>query len=152
MGGITFALDLSQAFDTVSRQDILDQLQALSVEPSLVSLVHGLHHSSKYRLHAQGGYTEVETTTGIKQGCKLAPTLFSVLTGRLLHMLIDTFGLDAVTSDRLCRRHISSQDHPIPARPEACARLDPSLVGGRRASSPASESSQMLDHGATFWH
>ena len=96
VGGITFALDLSQAFDTVSRQDILDQLQALSVEPNLVSLVHGLHHSSKYRLHAQGGYTEVETTTGIKQGCKLAPTLFSVLTGRLLHMLIDTFGLEAV--------------------------------------------------------
>ena len=96
VGGITFALDLSQAFDTVSRQDILDQLQALSVEPSLVSLVHGLHHSSKYRLRAQGGYTEVETTTGIKQGCKLAPTLFSVLTGRLLHMLIDTFGLEAV--------------------------------------------------------
>ena len=96
VGGITFALDLSQAFDTVSRQDILDQLQALSVEPSLISLVHGLHHSSKYRLHAQGGYTEVETTTGIKQGCKLAPTLFSVLTGRLLHMLIDTFGLEAV--------------------------------------------------------
>ena len=96
VGGITFALDLSQAFKTVSRQDILEQLQALSVEPSLVSLVHGLHHSSKYRLHAQGGYTEVETTTGIKQGCKLAPTLFSVLTGRLLHMLIDTFGLEAV--------------------------------------------------------
>ncbi|OLP88065.1 LINE-1 retrotransposable element ORF2 protein [Symbiodinium microadriaticum] len=96
VGGITFALDLSQAFDTVSRQDILDQLQALSVEPGLVSLVHALHHSSKYRLHAQGGYTEVETTTGIKQGCKLAPTLFSVLTGRLLHMLIDTFGLEAV--------------------------------------------------------
>ncbi|OLP96513.1 hypothetical protein AK812_SmicGene21236 [Symbiodinium microadriaticum] len=87
---------LREAFDTVSRQDILDQLQALSVEPSLVSLVHALHHSSKYRLHAQGGYTEVETTTGIKQGCKLAPTLFSVLTGRLLHMLIDTFGLEAV--------------------------------------------------------
>ena len=96
VGGITFALDLSQAFDTVSRQDILDQLQALSVEPSLISLVHGLHHSSKYRLHAQGSFTEVETTTGIKQGCKLAPTLFSVLTGRLLHMLIDTFGLEAV--------------------------------------------------------
>ena len=47
VGGITFALDLSQAFDTVSRQDILDQLQDLSVEPNLISLVHGLHHSSK---------------------------------------------------------------------------------------------------------
>ena len=64
VGGITFALDLSQAFDTVSRQDILDQLQALSVEPHLVSLVHGLHHSSKYRLHAQGGYTKWKRPQG----------------------------------------------------------------------------------------
>ena len=36
VGGITFALDLSQAFDTVSRQDILDQLQDLSVKLSPV--------------------------------------------------------------------------------------------------------------------
>ena len=107
VGGITFALDLSQAFDTVSRQDILDQLQALSVEPSLVSLVHGLHHSSKYRLHAQGGYTEVETTTGIKQGCKLAPTLFSVLTGRSAphaHRYLRARGR-AAAPHRLRRRH-----------------------------------------------
>ena len=88
VGGITFALDLSQGFATVSRQDILDQLQDLSVDASLVSLVRGLHHSSKYRLHAQGSFAEVETTTGIK--------LFSVLTGRLLHILIDIFGLEAV--------------------------------------------------------
>eukprot|EP00439_Symbiodinium_sp_Y106_P009955 s3684_g1.t1 len=58
-GGITFALDLSQAFDTGDHQD-------------------------------------VETTTRIKQGCKLAPTLFSVLTGRLLHSLINTFGWNTV--------------------------------------------------------
>ena len=67
VGGIVFALDLSGA------------------DPSLSSLIHGLHHLSKYRLHSRGEYQDVETTTGIKQGCKLAPTLFSVLTGRLLH-------------------------------------------------------------------
>ena len=38
----------------------------------------------------------METTTGIKQGCKLAPTLFSVLMGKLLHSLTQTFGWDTV--------------------------------------------------------
>ena len=37
----------------------------------------------------------METTEGIKQGCKLAPALFSFLTGRLFSSLADTFGLDA---------------------------------------------------------
>ena len=51
---------------------------------------------SKYRLHSQGDHQDVETTTRIKQGCTLAPTLFSALTGRLLHALISTFGWDTV--------------------------------------------------------
>ena len=85
VGGITFAL--SQAFDTVSRSEILSLLDELGAEPTLRQLIHALHHRSKYRLHSQGAHRHVETTIGIKQGCKLAPTLFSVLTGRLLHAL-----------------------------------------------------------------
>ena len=42
VGGITFALDLCQAFDTVSKQEILDLLLKLATDPTLVSLVHGL--------------------------------------------------------------------------------------------------------------
>ena len=122
VGGITFALDLSQAFDTVSRQDILDQLQALSVEPGLVSLVHGLHHSSKYRLHAQGGYTEVETTTGIKQGCKSAYPVFSTDRTPASHAYrhFRARGRTA-TSHRICRRHFRPQDYSLPPGPAACA-------------------------------
>ena len=77
VGGITFALDLSQAFDTVSRSEILPLLDELGAEPSLQHLIHALHHRSKYRLHSQGDHQDVETTTGIKQGCKLAPTLLA---------------------------------------------------------------------------
>ena len=87
---------MSQAFDTVSRGEILSLLDELGAEPSLQHLIHALHHRSKYRLHSQGDHQDVETTTGIKQGCKLAPTRFSVLTGRLLHALISTFGWDTV--------------------------------------------------------
>ena len=96
VGGITFALDLSQAFDTVSRSEILSLLADLAADASLQRLIHGLHHRPKYRLHSQGDHQDVETTTGIKQGCKLAPTLFCVLTGRLLRSLIQTFGWDTV--------------------------------------------------------
>ena len=96
VGGLTFALDLSQAFDTVSRQEIIATLPALTDDPALVSLVHALHHRSAYKLAAQGEVTEVETTTGIKQGCKLAPSLFSLLTGKLIKELIEFFGEDRV--------------------------------------------------------
>ena len=87
VGGLTFALDLSKAFDTVSRRDILEALPQVSQDPELASLVHALHHRSAYKLTAQGDTTMVETTTGIKQGCKLAPSLFSLLTGKLFREL-----------------------------------------------------------------
>ena len=67
VGGITFALDLSQAFDTVSRSEIVSLHDELGAEPSLQHLIHALHHRSKYRLHSQGDHQDVETTTGIKQ-------------------------------------------------------------------------------------
>ena len=40
----------------------------------------------------------VETTTGIKQGCKLAPSLFSLLTGKLFGELVRTFGSEQVSA------------------------------------------------------
>ena len=87
-----FALDLAKAFDTVSRREILEILPELNSDSHLVALVHGLHHGSCYRLSEQGEQCSVETTTGIKQGCKLAPSLFSLLAGRLYKDLAAVFG------------------------------------------------------------
>ena len=61
-----FALDLSKAFDTVSRREILDILLELRADPEVVALVHALRHRSAYRLTAQGRSASVETITGIK--------------------------------------------------------------------------------------
>ncbi|CAE7795483.1 unnamed protein product, partial [Symbiodinium sp. KB8] len=84
-GGVTFALDLSQAFNTVSRQDIIDNLAQLVAPSEVVRLVHALHHHSKYRLQTQGESAWVETTAGIKQG-------------RLFTALTDTFGVESVVN------------------------------------------------------
>ena len=125
VGGITFALDLSQAFDTVSRQEILEILPELSADPDLVALVHALHHKSSYRLAAQGSTATVETTTGIKTGCKLAPSLFA-----LRKELVQLFGEQKVkehftgyADDLTIHRTIRS-----PAELEECHKLIRSLL------------------------
>ena len=130
VGGLTFALDLSKAFDTVSRRDILQALSQVSQDAELVSLVHALHHRSSYRLTSQGDSATVETTTGIKQGCKLAPSLFSLLTGKLFAALNETFGsaqvsafLTGYADDLTVRRTIRSI-----ADLEACHQLIRSLL------------------------
>ena len=130
VGGITFALDLSQAFDTVSRQEILEILPELLADPALVALVHALHRKSSYRLAAQGSTTTVETTTGIKQGCKLVPSLFALLTGKLYKELVQLFGEHKVkehftgyADDLTIHRTIRS-----PAELEECHKLIRSLL------------------------
>ena len=55
-----------------------------------------LHSDSRYTVRSQQASCYVESTTGIKQGCKLAPTLFSLLTGKLFRELAEVVGWDRV--------------------------------------------------------
>ena len=96
MGGVCFALDLSQAFDMVSRRDLLDTLRAAGADSALIDLVAALRAESTYSFRTQGQEGQVVSTTGIKQGCKLAPTLFSMLTGTIFRELIALVGVQAV--------------------------------------------------------
>ena len=96
VGGICFALDLSQAFDMVRRQDLMDTLQEAGVPSDIQGLVASLHSNSRYTVRSQQTSCSVESTTGIKQGCKLAPTLFSLLTGKLFRELAEVVGWDRV--------------------------------------------------------
>ena len=96
VGGVCFALDLSQAFDMVSRRDLLDTLRAAGADSALIDLVAALHAESTYSFRTQGQEGQVVSTTGIKQGCKLAPTLFSMLTGTIFRELIALVGVQAV--------------------------------------------------------
>ena len=95
-----------------------------------MALVHALHHKSSYRLAAQGSTTTVETTTGIKQGCKLAPSLFALLTGKLYKELVQLFGEQKV------KEHFTGYADDLtihctirsPAELEECHKLIRSLL------------------------
>ena len=98
-GGICFALDLSQAFDMVDRADLIATLEQANADTAVVDLVASLLAGSRYGIRAQGEAgeeTHVTSTTGIKQGCKLSPTLFSMLTGTMFRELAQLAGTAAV--------------------------------------------------------
>ena len=95
-GGICFALDLSQAFDMVDRADLIATLEQAQAETAVIDLVASLLAGSRYGIRAQGEATHVTSTTGIKQGCKLSPTLFSMLTGTMFRELAQLAGTAAV--------------------------------------------------------
>ena len=74
----------------------MDTLRAAGADSALIDLVAALHAESTYSFRTQGQEGQVVSTTGIKQGCKLAPTLFSMLTGTIFRELIALVGVQAV--------------------------------------------------------
>ena len=81
IGGFTFSLDLSQAFDKTSREALLRSLITYGASPEDVELVASLHREAQYNLRYGRSQETVTSTRGIKQGCKLAPSLFSLVRG-----------------------------------------------------------------------
>ena len=73
-------LYLCQAFDKVKRQVILDALADAGASQADIELVASLHRNSMYVVKYGSSRGSFRSTTGIKQGCKLAPSLFSLVT------------------------------------------------------------------------
>ena len=79
-GGVIFSLDLSQAIDKAKCQVILDALADAGASQADIELVVSLHRNSTYVVKYGSSRGSFRSTTGIKQGCKLAPSLFSLVT------------------------------------------------------------------------
>ena len=71
---------MSQAFDKVKGQVILDALADAGASQADIELVASLHRNSMYVVKYDSYRGSFRSTTGIKQGCKLAPSLFSLVT------------------------------------------------------------------------
>ena len=73
-------VDLKKAYDSVPRAVLWLALERLDVPASVVELVKSFHVDMKARLSINGQLMEeeVEVENGLRQGCTLAPTLFSL--------------------------------------------------------------------------
>ena len=73
-------VDLTKAFDTVSRPGLWAILSRLGCPVKFVSMIKAFHEGMMARVTENGDVSEpFPVTNGVKQGCVLAPTLFSLL-------------------------------------------------------------------------
>ncbi|XP_076029799.1 uncharacterized protein LOC143018326 [Oratosquilla oratoria] len=78
--------DLRKAIDKVSRRAMWAVLARFGYPPHFISLVCAFHEGMTGRIFNQGGISEpFAITGGLKQGCVLAPTLFSLYTAAMIN-------------------------------------------------------------------
>ena len=87
---VTF-IDLTKAFDLVSRDGLFKVLPKIGCPPKLQSMIEYFHTDTKGTVHFSGSFSDsFEIRSGVKQGCVLAPMLFGTLFGLLLNHILDT--------------------------------------------------------------
>ncbi|BHF71155.1 hypothetical protein SprV_0401421000 [Sparganum proliferum] len=73
-------VDLTKAFDTVNREGLWKIMQKFGYPERFIEMVRQLHDGMMARVTNKGALSEAfAVTNGVKQGCVLAPTLFSLM-------------------------------------------------------------------------
>ena len=84
-------IDLTKAFDLVSRDGLFKVLPKLGCPHKLQSMIESFHTDTKGTVQFNGSFSEpLEIRSGVKQGCVLAPMLFGTFFGLLLQHALDT--------------------------------------------------------------
>ena len=82
-------VDLTKAFDTVSRDGLLKIMTKIGCPPRYIAMVRQFCDGMQARVQNDGEYSEpFPLTNGVKQGYVMAQTLFSMM---LSAMLTDVF-------------------------------------------------------------
>ena len=97
---ITF-VDQTKAFDTVSRDGLWKTMAKFGCPPRYIAMVRQFHDGMLARVQNDGEYSEpFPVINGVKQGCVMAPALFSMMFSA---MLTDAFqDVDAGFPIRYC--------------------------------------------------
>ena len=78
-------IDLTKAFDTVNRAALWAILSKLGCPPRFVQIIRSFHDGMFCKVIENGDASDpFPVSSGVKQGCVLAPTLFSLLFAQML--------------------------------------------------------------------
>jgi hypothetical protein len=81
-------LDFVKAYDRVDHAFIWAVMQAFGFDPEFIDLVKGLITNATTKFHFNGLFSDrVAIERGVRQGCPLAPLLFSLTTQSLMDIL-----------------------------------------------------------------
>ena len=80
-------IDLTKAFDTINRESLWCILEKVGCPKLFVSLIRSLHDDMSVTVREGSDRSPAfEVTSGTKQGCVLAPTLFSIFFSLMLYV------------------------------------------------------------------
>ena len=80
-------IDFSKAFDTVSREGLWQVLRKFGCPEKFIKLTAALHNGMQaHVLYGNAQSKDFAVSTGVKQGCVLAPTLFSLYLAAMLEV------------------------------------------------------------------
>ena len=80
----TTFVDLSKAFDTVSRDRLWKIMSKFGCPHKLITIVRQFHEGMQSLVLDDGEPSESFTVSNVKQGCVLAPTRFSLMFSTML--------------------------------------------------------------------
>ena len=81
-------VDLTKAFDTVSREGLWEIMAKFGCPPKFIVMVRQFHDGMLARVQNDGEFSDpFPVTIGVKQGCVLASTLFSMMLQMLSRMV-----------------------------------------------------------------
>ena len=81
----TVFVDLTKAFDTVSRDGLWKLLHKIGCPQRITNIIRAFHDGMKGRVYDNGNFSEpFSISNGAKQGCVLAPTLFGIVFALML--------------------------------------------------------------------
>ena len=104
---LTF-IDLTKAFDTVNREGLWHILEKVGCPNLFVRIIRSFHDNMKATVKEQSEKSPpFDVTSGTKQGCVLAPTLFSIFFSLMLHIAFKD-STDGVDIKSRCDRGLCS--------------------------------------------
>ena len=92
-------IDLTKAFDSVNRSLLWEILSKIGCPDKFVQILRLFHDDMSATVLSNGMVTEpFLVKSGVKQGCVIAPTLFSIFIATVLHLIKDKVptGIEAV--------------------------------------------------------
>jgi len=92
-------IDIEAAFDSVDRSALWKALRSHGALPFLTQLIEDLHAGKTSRIRVGGQLSEpFVTTSGVHQGCVLAPSLFRIAIDWILTRCTDAMGITVGSS------------------------------------------------------
>lgn len=72
-------IDFKTAFDSIDRPDLFRVLHYLGIPAKIISIIQSLHTNTTSRVKIEDSLSsKFMTSTGVRQGCKMAPLLFII--------------------------------------------------------------------------